>query len=150
MSDLSAKKFLGLLLMSQAVIHVVAYAVIDQLQLLTVRKKNTKKFMFPGGKFKPGENAETAIRREVKEELSCEIDDSTFSLLGKFVTAAANEANTQLVATVFQGGLIGTPVASNEIAQLRWVPIMAEAYEVELAPLLTDCVLPQLRAVIGS
>lgn len=134
--------------MSQAIIHVVAYAVIDQHQLLTVRKKNTKKFMFPGGKFEPGENAEAAIRREVKEELSCEIDDSTFRLLGKFVTAAANEANTQLVATVFQGGLMGTPVASNEIVELRWVPIMAETYDVELAPLLTECVLPRLRQQI--
>ncbi|MEM9487383.1 MAG: NUDIX domain-containing protein [Cyanobacteria bacterium P01_F01_bin.116] len=131
--------------MSQTVIHVVAYAVIDQQQLLTVRKKNTKKFMFPGGKFENGENAEAAIQREVKEELDCDIDKSTFKPLGKFVTTAANEANTQLVATVFQGGLIGTPVATNEIAELRWVPIMAEAYDVELAPLLTECVLPRLR-----
>ncbi|MBT9314403.1 NUDIX hydrolase [Leptothoe spongobia] len=136
--------------MSQAIIHVVAYAVVDQQQLLTVRKKNTHKFMFPGGKFEPGENAEMAIRREVKEELNCDIDLNTFKRLGKFVTTAANEANTQLVATVFQGGLMGAPVASSEIEELRWVPIMAEAYDVELAPLLTECVLPQLRAAIGS
>lgn len=131
--------------MSQAIIHVVAYAVVENQRLLTVRKKNTQKFMFPGGKFEPGEDAEAAIQREVKEELNCNIDRATFKLLGKFVTAAANEANTQLVATVFQGNLIGKPVASSEIAELRWVPIIAEAYDVALAPLLTECVLPQLR-----
>ena len=130
------------------VLHVVAYAVVENQQLLTVRKKNTHKFMFPGGKFQPGENAEAAIQREVREELSCEIDLSQFRPLGKFVTAAANEANTQLVATVFQGGLIGTPVASSEIAELHWLPIIEESYTVELAPLLTDCVLPHLRAQI--
>lgn len=131
--------------MSQTVIHVVAYAVIDQQQLLTVRKKNTKKFMFPGGKFEPGESAEAAIQREVKEELACDLDLSTFKFLGKFVTVAANEANTQLVATVFQGNLIGNPTASNEIAELHWIPIIAENYNIELAPLLTECVLPYLR-----
>ena len=131
--------------MNQSILHVVAYAVVENQQLLTVRKKNTQKFMFPGGKFQPGENAETAIQREVREELSCDIDLTTFNTLGKFVTTAANEANTQLVATVFQGGLIGTPVASNEIAELQWIPIMAESYGIELAPLLTEWVLPYLR-----
>ncbi|MEM7062658.1 MAG: NUDIX domain-containing protein [Cyanobacteria bacterium P01_B01_bin.77] len=132
--------------MPQPVLHVVAYAVINSQQLLTVRKKNTQKFMFPGGKFQPGEDAEAAIRREVREELSCDIDSSTFTTLGTFVTMAANEANTQLVATVFQGNLIGTPIASSEIAELRWIPIMAQEYGIELAPLLTEWVLPQLRA----
>ncbi|MGD1855965.1 MAG: NUDIX domain-containing protein [Leptolyngbyaceae cyanobacterium] len=131
--------------MSQAVIHVVAYAVVDNQRLLTVRKKNTQIFMFPGGKFEPGEDAEAAIQREVKEELSCNIDLTTFKTLGKFVTAAANEADTQLVATVFQGGLMGEPVASNEIVELLWIPIMARTYNIEVAPLLTECVLPRLR-----
>ncbi|MEO0869644.1 MAG: NUDIX domain-containing protein [Cyanobacteria bacterium J06642_11] len=136
--------------MAQAILHVVAYAVVEHQKLLTVRKQNTRKFMFPGGKFQPGESAEAAIYREVKEELSCEIDSSTFQLLGEFVTAAANEANTQLVATVFQGGLLGTPVASSEIAELQWIPILADNYTLDLAPLLTDCVLPHLRQSLSS
>lgn len=131
--------------MAPSVLHVVAYAVVEQQKLLTVRKKNTQKFMFPGGKFQPGESAEAAIYREVREELSCEIDAHTFQPLGEFVTIAANEANTQLVATVFQGGLLGTPTASSEIAELQWIPILAQDYAIELAPLLTDCVLPRLR-----
>ncbi|MEO0351944.1 MAG: NUDIX domain-containing protein [Cyanobacteria bacterium P01_A01_bin.15] len=132
--------------MSPSVLHVVAYAVVQNQQLLTVRKRNTRKFMFPGGKYQPGESAEMAIQREVREELSCEVDMATLKLLGKFSTAAANEANTQLLATVFQGSLTATPRASSEIAELRWIPIMAKDYTVELAPLLTEWVLPYLRA----
>lgn len=129
-------------------LYVVAYAVVENRQLLTVRKQNTHKFMFPGGKFQPGEDAVAAIQREVREELSCEINPNTMQSLGTYRTTAANEANTQLVATVFQGSLIGTPVASSEIAELQWIPIMAETYGIELAPLLTDCVLPHLRQAI--
>ncbi|NEP61038.1 MAG: NUDIX domain-containing protein [Symploca sp. SIO2G7] len=136
--------------MSQSVLYVVAYAVVNQQQLLTVRKKDTQKFMFPGGKFKSGENAEAAIRREIQEELSCNIDCRTFKLLGKFTTAAANEANTQLIATVFQGDLMGTPVASSEIAEIKWISIMAKDYAIELAPLVADCVLPHLRRLYGK
>ena len=131
--------------MSGSVLHVVAYAVVENQQLLTVRKKNTHKFMFPGGKFKSGETAETAIQREVREELSCEIAPCSLTLLGTFETIAANEADTRLVATVFQGDLIGTPTASSEIAELRWISILAEDYDLDLAPLLTDWVLPHFR-----
>ncbi|MEM6252203.1 MAG: NUDIX domain-containing protein [Cyanobacteria bacterium P01_D01_bin.156] len=131
--------------MAQSILHVVAYAVVEQQRLLTVRKRNTQKFMFPGGKFQPGEDAETAIYREVREELSCGIDPKTFQFLGKFITTAANEANTQLVATVFQGSLLGIPTASNEIEELQWIPIMEKNNTLELAPLLTDCILPKLR-----
>ena len=136
--------------MSGSVLYVVAYAVVENQQLLTVRKQNTDKFMFPGGKVEPGENAEAAIQREVREELSCEIAPCSLTLLGKFETIAANEADTQLVATVFQGDLIGTPTASSEIAELQWISIMAEDYAIELAPLLTSCVLPQLRRQLAE
>ena len=129
-------------------LHVVAYAVVQNRHLLTVRKQNTHKFMFPGGKFQPGEDAPAAICREVREELSCEIDLDTIQTLGNYMTMAANETDTRLVATVFQGGLVGTPVASSEIAELQWIPIMAETYAIELAPLLTECVLPHLRQVL--
>lgn len=137
--------FLTFKIVSGSVLYVVAYAVVENQQLLTVRKRNTSKFMFPGGKFQSGEDAQAAIQREVREELSCEIDTSTINLLGTYETIAANEADTKLIATVFRGKLMGTPVASSEIAELRWLPIMAENYAVELAPLLTDCVLPHLR-----
>jgi len=42
----------------------------DAGRLLLVRKRNTLGFMLPGGKAEPGEDAITALIRELKEELN--------------------------------------------------------------------------------
>ncbi|MEO1404028.1 MAG: NUDIX domain-containing protein [Cyanobacteria bacterium J06635_1] len=123
---------------------VVAYAVVENDCLLTVRKRNTSKFMFPGGKLNPGESRLDAVVREVQEELSCQVDLATVDFLGEFVTEAANEANTQLVANVYSGALIGKPVPSNEIEELLWLSSPSRYPLTQLAPLITDCVWPRL------
>jgi 8-oxo-dGTP diphosphatase len=82
-------------------LKVVAYAVVDQQQLLLVRKRNTTKFMFPGGKLKAGESELEAVIREVQEELNCEVERSSVYFLGHFTTMAANEADTILEASVY-------------------------------------------------
>ncbi|MEM6351193.1 MAG: NUDIX domain-containing protein [Cyanobacteria bacterium P01_D01_bin.14] len=125
----------------QATLTVVAYVVVVEARLLVVRKRQTAKFMFPGGKPLPGEPYRAAVAREVQEELGCRI--AAVTNLGKFVTAAANEPNTQLVAYVYQGRLWGKPAPTNEIEELRW--ITGNETGIELAPLLTDCILPLLR-----
>ena len=83
--------------------------------------------------------------REVREELNCGVEPSSVAFIGEFVTAAANEPDTRLVARVYQGQLVGVPVASNEIEELRWLADDGTAQELMLAPLLEDWVLPQLR-----
>ncbi|MEM9164296.1 MAG: hypothetical protein AAGC54_14660, partial [Cyanobacteria bacterium P01_F01_bin.4] len=78
------------------------------------------------------------------EELSCQVDLATVDFLGEFVTEAANEANTQLVANVYSGALIGKPIPSNEIEELLWLPNLDQCDQTLLAPLITDCVWPRL------
>ena len=125
-------------------LYVVAYAVVENNCLLTVRKRNTSKFMFPGGKLSPGESGLEAVAREVQEELSCQIDLATVKFLGRFTTQAANEPNTELVASVYQGKLIGHPIPSNEIEELRWLSSPSQYDKTQLAPLITDCVWPRI------
>ena len=128
--------------MSQT-LTVVAYVVVSSGRLLVVRKYNTYKFMFPGGKPLPDEAYEQAIAREVLEELGCPVDPPSVTTLGQFTTQAANEPDTQLIAHVFQGQLLGTPQATSEIEEIRW--ITGQETDLHLAPLLTDCILPLLR-----
>lgn len=112
-------------------------------ELLTVRKQRTSRFMLPGGKLDPGEQAEEAAVREVAEELGLTIEAGALRSLGVFDEEAANEADTRIDATIYRAPLNGTPRAAQEIAELRWTPI--ENPPDDLAPLLARHVLPALR-----
>ena len=79
----------------------VAAAVIlnEQNELLLVRKRNTQAFMQVGGKLEPNEAPETAIQREILEEIGspCVIE----RFIGRFETAAANEPDHTLISHLY-------------------------------------------------
>ena len=129
--------------MNKCVIKVVAFAVVENRRLLMVRKRNTCKFMFPGGKFNPGESDLDCLVREVQEELGCQVDTDTVRFLGEFMTQAANEPNTQLIARVYKGRLLGDPAPSNEIEEIAWLDHCSKV-KWAIAPLISECVLPRL------
>lgn len=60
-------------------IRVVGAAIVDNGRVLVARRPfsdkayKSLKWEFPGGKIEPGETEEAAIRREIREELDCEI-----------------------------------------------------------------------------
>jgi 8-oxo-dGTP pyrophosphatase MutT (NUDIX family) len=114
-------------------------------RLLTVRKRGTDKFMHPGGKPEPGETAVQAAARELEEEVGIVVDPRELELMGVWLADAANEEATEIEATVFRAP--GTWIAhpSAEIAEIRWLDLAAEL-PADLAPLLTDHILPALAA----
>lgn len=115
----------------------------DAGRLLTVRKRGTEKFMHPGGKPEPGETAAEAASRELAEEVGIAIDPADLQRLGSWLAVAANEAATDIEATVFTAPGTWEAHPSAEIAEIRWLDLAAELPE-DLAPLLTDHVLPML------
>ncbi|MEE2523222.1 NUDIX domain-containing protein [Pseudarthrobacter sp. J75] len=114
-------------------------------RLLTVRKRGTTKFMHPGGKPEAGESAVEAAARELAEEVGIVIAPADLTLLGTWIADAANEAATDIEATVFSAPGVWDAVPSAEIAEIRWLDLDAALPE-DLAPLLTDHVLPALKA----
>ncbi|WP_424464490.1 NUDIX hydrolase [Pseudoclavibacter helvolus] len=116
-------------------------------QVLTVRKRGTTKFMLPGGKLEPGESPKAAAIREIEEEVGISLADADVTFLGEWRTAAANEAATDLLGTVYLAALAGVPRARAEIDELRWVDAYPgpDADLADLAPLLSECVMPELR-----
>ncbi|MBT2566067.1 NUDIX domain-containing protein [Arthrobacter sp. ISL-85] len=121
-------------------------------RLLTVRKRGTTMFMHPGGKPEPGESAVQAAARELAEEVGIEVRPQELELMGVWIADAANEAATDIEATVFlaPGTWQATPAA--EIAEIRWLDISGSggaALPQDLAPLLTDHILPLLAARAG-
>jgi 8-oxo-dGTP pyrophosphatase MutT (NUDIX family) len=129
-------------------IHVSAVVFRDsQDKVLTVRKRGTEKFMFPGGKPEPGESPVATAVREVQEELGIDLEGAQLTQLGVFEAPAANEAEHTVVATVFSYDGDIAPNAAAEIAELSWVSPHQPA--VELAPLLADYVFPALKSSVS-
>lgn len=118
-------------------------------RVLTVRKRGTTRFMFPGGKPEPGEDPATCAARECAEEIGLVVDPAALRPLGRFRTAAANEAATDVVADVFAHDGDVAPVMAAEIAELRWLDL-GSSWPDDLAPLLAEAVLPTLLAVDES
>jgi 8-oxo-dGTP pyrophosphatase MutT (NUDIX family) len=115
----------------------------DTGRLLLVRKRNTQGFMLPGGKAEPGEDAITALTRELKEELNLSLPADALQPLGQFRAAAANELNTWIDASVFQARLPHEVSPAAELEELRWLA-PGDVPPTTLAPLLREHVLPLL------
>ncbi|MET3366825.1 NUDIX domain-containing protein [Arthrobacter sp. M2012083] len=115
----------------------------DHGQLLTVRKRGTEKFMHPGGKPESGETAAEAASRELLEEVGIDVAPNRLEPLGVWLAVAANEAATTIEATVFTAPGTWEAHPSAEIAEIRWLDLDAPL-PTDLAPLLTDHVLPAL------
>lgn len=116
-------------------IVVSAVVMVDpQGRLLTVRKRGTKRFMLPGGKPEPGEDALSTAVREGREELGVVLEPGRMRPLGTFTTLAANEPGTRLVASVFEHDFVAGVRPCAEIAQARWEDLGAQPGQ-DLAPL---------------
>ncbi|UVJ40433.1 NUDIX domain-containing protein [Arthrobacter sp. CJ23] len=127
-------------------IVVSAVCVFDDAgRLLTVRKRGTDKFMHPGGKPEAGETAAQAASRELSEEVGIVVAPEDLAPMGVWLAVAANEAATDIEATVFTAPGTWEAHPSAEIAEIRWLDLSAELPH-DLAPLLTDHVLPALTA----
>ena len=130
-------------------IVVSAVCVFDDAgRLLTVRKRGTAMFMHPGGKPEAGETAVQAAARELAEEVGIVLDPGELQLMGVWIADAANEAATDIEATVFMAPGTWGAYPSAEIAEIRWLDLDvlnsgAEPTQ-DLAPLLTDHILPVL------
>jgi 8-oxo-dGTP diphosphatase len=139
----------------KARIVVSAVCVFDDAgRLLTVRKRGTGMFMHPGGKPEPGETAVEAAARELAEEVGIVIAPEDLELMGIWIADAANEAATDIEATVFMAPGTWEAHPSAEIAEIRWLDLeelsRARSFPPDLAPLLTEHILPELDAARGA
>ena len=131
------------------VIVVSAVCVFDEAgHLLTVRKRGTDKFMHPGGKPEAGETAAQTAARELAEEVGIVLAADELVFLGTWFAEAANEDATQIQATVFTAPGVWHAHPSAEIAEIRWLDLAGDLPD-DLAPLLTDHVLPALSGQTG-
>ncbi|MGX0887768.1 8-oxo-dGTP diphosphatase [Kocuria rhizophila] len=117
--------------------------------VLTVRKRGTTMFMFPGGKPEAGETPVEAGVREVREELGIELSPAELVPVGEWHTEAANEPGHDLHSHVLLSTtpLEHTPVPAAEIEELRWQPLEGVEDVEDLAPLSRWHAIPALQLI---
>ncbi|KNC20265.1 hypothetical protein AC792_02065 [Arthrobacter sp. RIT-PI-e] len=132
-------------------ITVTALCLLDPLhRLLLVRKRGTAVFMQPGGKPEPGESPAATGVRELFEELGLVVAPEDLVPLGTWTGRAANEADARLHATVFLCPLTAPPEPRAEIEEIDWLELDRTSRREDLAPLLTEFVVPLLRVRSGD
>jgi 8-oxo-dGTP diphosphatase len=103
---------------------VVAAAVVRNVrgEILLVRKRDTARFMLPGGKIDAGETAAQAAAREALEEVALDLDPDALDELFEVVVQAHGEPDGRLVRMrVFKAETDAAPAASAEVGALHWV-----------------------------
>jgi 8-oxo-dGTP diphosphatase len=102
------------------VIQVVGAVIVRDGEVLCALRgpdgKLPGKWEFPGGKLEAGEKPEVALRREIEEELSCDIDVQSHVV----TTEHEYDFATIALATYLCSLVSGEPLKS-EHAELRWL-----------------------------
>lgn len=102
------------------VIRKVALAVFEGKKILQVRtKEQSEVFYTLGGKIEAGESDIECIKREVREEIGCEVDDKSLKYLNTFEDIAHGE-QAMLNVRLYEGKLKGEPTPSSEIVEIGW------------------------------
>ena len=102
------------------IINKVALAVFKEKQMLQVRtSKQEEVFYTLGGKYEEGESDIECLKREVKEEIGCNIDEDSLKFLAEFEDVA-HEDQGMLHIRMYEGELIGEPRPSSEIVEIGY------------------------------
>lgn len=103
-------------------IDKLAWLTFKDQQLLCARSHGKQIYYIPGGKREAGERDEAALMREIEEELAVALKPDTLAFACEFSAQADGKpqgVNVRL--RCYTGEADGTPVASAEIAELRWL-----------------------------
>lgn len=127
---------------------VVALAVVTDRKLLCVRKSPDHRWIIPGGKIEPGETEPVALQREVREEVSCEVDRLRWlgAVIGPSPDVRGVTQDGCAEIRVWRGELIGEPRPDNEITELAWMPLTSTGDDFASGTLWT---MAQLRPGFG-
>ncbi|WP_323887691.1 NUDIX hydrolase [Aeromonas veronii] len=103
-------------------IDKLAWLTFKDQQLLCARSHGKDIYYIPGGKREPGESDEAALTREIEEELAVALQPDTLRFVCEFSAQADGKpAGVEVRLRCYTGETSGIPIASAEIAELRWL-----------------------------
>ncbi|MEZ4615877.1 MAG: NUDIX domain-containing protein [Caldilineaceae bacterium] len=103
-------------------IDKLAWLYLQDKQLLATRTKGQDAYYLPGGKREAGESDADALIRELKEELTIDVQPESIAYFGTFQAQAHGKpAGTMVKMTCYQADFTGTISAASEIAETVWI-----------------------------
>jgi len=107
---------------SDQIIDKLAWIHIVDGKILSTRSKGKTKYYIPGGKREPGETDAQALSREIKEELSVDLELPTLNFIGIFEAQADGHKPGILVRmTCYSAGYSGSLQPDSEIEEMVWL-----------------------------
>ena len=103
-------------------IDKLAWLLIQNKQILSTRSRGKDKYYIPGGKREAGETDAEALCREIKEELSVDLELASLQNVGSFEAQAHGHPDGTMVRmTCYTAGFTGTLQAATEIEEIKWL-----------------------------
>jgi 8-oxo-dGTP diphosphatase len=104
------------------VIDKVAWIHLEDGHVLGTRSAGKDTYYLPGGKREPGESDVETLVREIREELTVEIDAASAEHIGTFEAQAHGHSSGVTVRmTCYTASFAGDLVAASEIEELAWL-----------------------------
>jgi 8-oxo-dGTP diphosphatase len=103
-------------------IDKLAWILISNKSILSTRSYGKDKYYIPGGKREQGETDVQALCREIKEELSVELNIGSMQFLGEFQAQAhEHPAGTIVKMTCYTADYTGVLKPDSEIEEIIWL-----------------------------
>ena len=91
-------------------------------RLLSTRSRGKDRYYIPGGKREPGETDAQTLLREIKEELTVDLDPATLAHAGTWdAPAHGHPAGVLVRMTCYQATYTGTLQPAAEIEEVVWL-----------------------------
>ena len=104
------------------VLDKLAWIEIKNKSILSTKTYGKDRYYIPGGKREPGETDAQALLREIKEELSIDLDAGSMAFVGTFQAQAHGHAEGIIVTmTCYTARYSGMVRAASEIEEVKWL-----------------------------
>lgn len=126
-------------------IYKAAGIIIVDRKLLFTRAKDMQVFIDPGGQIEPDETAKQALVRELKEELTIDVNESDLEPFGEYTAEAANhKGHTVHMQAFIVKKWRGEVAASTEIEEIRWLTSNVPT-DIKVGSIFGGKILPKLH-----
>jgi len=104
--------------------------------------KRVTQYLMPGGQLEEKSEIE-CLKREIKEELNCDIDEKSLEYIGEYVDISAATPECDVMIKLYRGNLVGTTKPSGEIGALCWVD-KNDVDNPKVSPIIKNKIIPDL------